>query len=682
MFDEAELRKALAKEQAVHGKRAGGGAIDIAVPAGTLVPTPVGTPSWGGAGGWQATSLQTGNLFLHGLGTSVASPTGAAAAAAAPPPAAGAAGDMPDATKAADNFAAAVRNLAGAMERMRALQAALTQANTAEAFDQIAKAAFPQIALEQYQDQLLQVSFAYDAVAASSSEAYSPERSAIEVTRLTQIATANRELQQIQQGIAAQTRLSDAERTKALDAINKRYAEYLKGVERETLLKQRILASEQAANFITQMRSQTRGIYEDIEALQLRNRLEAEGVAPEFIAAEVAKLGIQREVNRLTADLTTQLTTELDLRDQLQQKIATASGTDKLELEKRLAESLATIERLRAQLKDVGAAGEAGAAAEDARARAATAPGTRFRSFIADAERNLKDLEGLAIRVSQSITDALANSLANGITGLIEGTTTVKEIFAGFLRDVGQILIKEATKMIATYILIGIAKAFAFGSSGNMGGENYYDPKTGVGVAGPNFGLANGGLFDTNGMQRFGMGGAFTNSIVSSPTLFRFADGGAMRTGVMGEAGPEAIMPLKRGADGKLGVQVADNRAFLASSRAADNAASDTAEDQFSATAATRASLRETERLLENKTQLINQQTERERRYERERIEQMASTPGNLNIRYESQVINNVEYVTREQAERMAAQSALRGRELAIGSLQNSVKTRKRVGMA
>ena len=154
-----------------------------------------------------------------------------------------------------------------------------------------------------------------------------------------------------------------------------------------------------------------------------------------------------------------------------------------------------------------------------------------------------------------------------------------------------------------------------------------------------------------------------------------------MRTGVMGEAGPEAIMPLKRGADGKLGVQVADNRAFLASSRAADSAASDTAEDQFSATAATRASLRETERLLENKTQLINQQTERERRYERERIEQMASTPGNLNIRYESQVINNVEYVTREQAERMAAQSALRGRELAIGSLQNSVKTRKRVGM-
>jgi hypothetical protein len=36
--------------------------------------------------------------------------------------------------------------------------------------------------------------------------------------------------------------------------------------------------------------------------------------------------------------------------------------------------------------------------------------------------------------------------------------------------------------------------------------------------------------------------------------LFQFADGGTTKTGLMGEAGPEAIMPLKRGADGKLGV--------------------------------------------------------------------------------------------------------------------------------
>lgn len=45
---------------------------------------------------------------------------------------------------------------------------------------------------------------------------------------------------------------------------------------------------------------------------------------------------------------------------------------------------------------------------------------------------------------------------------------------------------------------------------------------------------------------------AYSNSIVSSPTYFAFAKG----AGLMGEAGPEAIMPLTRSADGSLGVRV------------------------------------------------------------------------------------------------------------------------------
>ena len=53
----------------------------------------------------------------------------------------------------------------------------------------------------------------------------------------------------------------------------------------------------------------------------------------------------------------------------------------------------------------------------------------------------------------------------------------------------------------------------------------------------------------------FAHGGTFTNQIVSSPTLFKFARGGKMGTGLMGEAGPEAILPLRRGADGTLGVE-------------------------------------------------------------------------------------------------------------------------------
>lgn len=66
---------------------------------------------------------------------------------------------------------------------------------------------------------------------------------------------------------------------------------------------------------------------------------------------------------------------------------------------------------------------------------------------------------------------------------------------------------------------------------------------------------AKGNAFGSNGVQAFANGGTFTNSVVSKPTAFAFGKGGA-NLGIMGEAGPEAIMPLKRGPDGSLGVQM------------------------------------------------------------------------------------------------------------------------------
>lgn len=66
--------------------------------------------------------------------------------------------------------------------------------------------------------------------------------------------------------------------------------------------------------------------------------------------------------------------------------------------------------------------------------------------------------------------------------------------------------------------------------------------------------LANGGVADSFGLSYFANGGAFTNGIYSSPTLFKFANGGQF--GVMGEAGPEAVMPLSRDGKGRLGVNV------------------------------------------------------------------------------------------------------------------------------
>ena len=61
---------------------------------------------------------------------------------------------------------------------------------------------------------------------------------------------------------------------------------------------------------------------------------------------------------------------------------------------------------------------------------------------------------------------------------------------------------------------------------------------------------AKGAAFDSNSVRAFAKGG-----IVNTPTNFRFADGGSFRTGLMGEAGPEAIMPLTRDGQGRLGVR-------------------------------------------------------------------------------------------------------------------------------
>lgn len=57
---------------------------------------------------------------------------------------------------------------------------------------------------------------------------------------------------------------------------------------------------------------------------------------------------------------------------------------------------------------------------------------------------------------------------------------------------------------------------------------------------------AKGGVYDSPSLS------SYSGQIVNSPTMFAFAKG----AGLMGEAGPEAIMPLARGSDGSLGVRV------------------------------------------------------------------------------------------------------------------------------
>lgn len=112
-----------------------------------------------------------------------------------------------------------------------------------------------------------------------------------------------------------------------------------------------------------------------------------------------------------------------------------------------------------------------------------------------------------------------------------------------------------------------------FGGGGSAGGDisqGNYDALMGMDtssigdaaaatdLAGTSF-IAKGGSFFGHSFDiaPFANGGAFTNNVFSDPTLFKFANGG--KFGVMGEAGPEAVMPLSRDKSGRLGVTVNGN---------------------------------------------------------------------------------------------------------------------------
>lgn len=118
----------------------------------------------------------------------------------------------------------------------------------------------------------------------------------------------------------------------------------------------------------------------------------------------------------------------------------------------------------------------------------------------------------------QNATSMALNGFSSQLTNvLFEGEANFKDFTKSILKMLTDILIKMS-------LVKGIeAMGFGFGAP----------------VAN-----ANGGVYNSASLS------AYSGQIVHKPTMFAFAKG----AGLMGEAGPEGIFPLRRGADGKLGV--------------------------------------------------------------------------------------------------------------------------------
>ena len=120
------------------------------------------------------------------------------------------------------------------------------------------------------------------------------------------------------------------------------------------------------------------------------------------------------------------------------------------------------------------------------------------------------------------VADTIENELNSAFASVLKGTA-----------DLGDALLSFASNVLAKVAQDLFAQQFAGPIAEGIKGIF----------------SANGNVFDQSGVTAFAKGG-----VVGGPTVFPFANG----IGLMGEAGPEAIMPLSRGADGKLGVVAAN----------------------------------------------------------------------------------------------------------------------------
>ena len=152
-----------------------------------------------------------------------------------------------------------------------------------------------------------------------------------------------------------------------------------------------------------------------------------------------------------------------------------------------------------------------------------------------------------------TIQSAFTNSFSameDAFMNFCQGSeVSVKGLFKTILQEMPRVQVKATTTGMSSWLsgLFGAGTTASTPSSDFIGAMNTYGTSGMVGQA-------KGGAWN-NGIKKFAKGGSFTNSVVSSPTLFAFARG----TGLMGEAGPEAIMPLTRDGQGNLGVRSQGN---------------------------------------------------------------------------------------------------------------------------
>lgn len=155
--------------------------------------------------------------------------------------------------------------------------------------------------------------------------------------------------------------------------------------------------------------------------------------------------------------------------------------------------------------------------------------------------RDVKDLR-------QQEIDALAGDIAGAMT---QAFTAMADSGDGF-NEVLERLVKSFRDMVVQLTVIKpLAQGMATLINGAFGANDSADKSSWISTA---IGALVKSAYADGGV----VGTGLAHGVYSTPTLFPMSSPGrhafAAGTGLLGEAGPEAVLPLSRGADGKLGV--------------------------------------------------------------------------------------------------------------------------------
>ncbi|EBR9161632.1 phage tail tape measure protein [Salmonella enterica subsp. enterica] len=170
--------------------------------------------------------------------------------------------------------------------------------------------------------------------------------------------------------------------------------------------------------------------------------------------------------------------------------------------------------------------------------------------WLAGAQNGLANWVDTSSDYYTQVSDLVGNTLDGLVDNMADALSGNKADWASWANSVLTELQKVLLRAIMVNSLKSAGESGWLGSLGGMfSGASASGGSTPSGIYSGLTLNAKGGVYDSADLSKF------SNGIVNSPTMFAFAKG----AGLMGEAGPEAIMPLTRTADGSLGVRMVDD---------------------------------------------------------------------------------------------------------------------------